>query len=83
MKEMRDAGVLVFAEGLTEEIENTVTADATSGTLTFLEGRYSDTAEYLGGMTIVDVPSDEEARMWAGKIAEACGWPQEMRRFKE
>jgi hypothetical protein len=20
--------------------------------------------------------------MWAGKIAEACGWPQEVRRFK-
>jgi len=20
--------------------------------------------------------------MWAGKVAEACGWPQEVRRFK-
>ena len=20
--------------------------------------------------------------MWAGKIAEACGWPHEVRRFK-
>jgi len=83
MQEMNDAGVLVFAEGLTERIENTVTADATSGTLTFIEGRYSETPEYLGGMTIVNVSSDEEARMWAGKIAEACGWPQEIRRFKE
>jgi hypothetical protein len=24
---------------------------------------------------------EEAARMWAGKIAEACGWPQEVRRF--
>jgi len=24
----------------------------------------------------------EAAKMWAGKVAEACGWPQEVRRFK-
>ena len=34
------------------------------------------------GMTVVDVADKEDARMWAGKIAEACGWPQEVRRFK-
>jgi hypothetical protein len=28
------------------------------------------------------VADDEAARLWAGKIAEACGWPQEVRRFK-
>ena len=30
----------------------------------------------------VDVADQEAAKMWAGKIAEACGWPQEVRRFK-
>jgi hypothetical protein len=29
----------------------------------------------------VDVADDETATMWAGKIAEACGWPHEVRRF--
>jgi len=27
------------------------------------------------------VADEETAKMWAGKIAEACGWPQEVRRF--
>jgi hypothetical protein len=28
------------------------------------------------------VADDEEAKVWAGKIAEACGWPHEVRKFK-
>ena len=35
----------------------------------------------LGGLTVVDVADEDAARMWAGKIAEACGWPQEVRLF--
>jgi nitrogen fixation protein len=30
----------------------------------------------------VDVADEEAARLWAGKIAVACGWPQEVRRFR-
>ena len=52
-----------------------------SGTLTFTDGPFAETTEYLGGLTIVDVADAEAAKMWAGKIAEACGWPQEVRRF--
>jgi hypothetical protein len=81
--EMKAAGVFVFAGGLVEEIEDDAfTADATSGELVFSDGPYAETKEYLGGMTIVDVPDVAEARRWAGKIAEACGWPQEVRSFK-
>ena len=47
-----------------------------------IEVPYVETKEFLGGLTIVDVADDEAARMWAGKVAEACGWPQEVRRFK-
>jgi hypothetical protein len=25
------------------------------------------------------VPDEEAARLWAGKVAVACGWPQEVR----
>lgn len=35
---------------------------------------------YLGGLTIVDVADEKDALRWAGMIAEACGWPQEVRR---
>jgi hypothetical protein len=82
VNEMKDAGVYVFAGGLEEETEEAFSADATSGTLTFTDGPYVETKEYLGGLTVVDVADEDAARMWAGKIAEACGWPQEVRRFK-
>ena len=80
--EMRAAGVLVYAGGLEEDVAEAFSADATSGTLTFSDGPYVETKEFLGGLTIVDVADEGAARMWAGKVAEACGWPQEVRRFK-
>lgn len=82
--EMKAAGVLVFAGGLEEEgtpLFTAFSADATSGTLTFTDGPYVETTEVLGGLTVVEVEDEEAARMWAGKLAEACGWPQEVRRF--
>jgi hypothetical protein len=82
VQEMKAAGVLVYAGGLEEDVEEAVAADATSGTLVLTDGPYSETKEWLGGLTIVDVATEEEARTWGGRIAEGCGWPQEVRRFK-
>jgi hypothetical protein len=79
--EMKQAGVLVFAGGLEEGAEDTFSADATSGTPVLTDGPFVETKEFLGGLTIIDVPTLEEARTWAGKVAEGCGWPQEVRRF--
>lgn len=76
--EMEAAGVLVYAGGLVEGAP-AFSADATSGTLTFSEGPHTETTEVLGGLTIVDVPDEATARVWAGRIAEGCGWPQEVR----
>ena len=80
VEEIKRAGELVFAGGL-EEDGPLFSADATSGTLTFTDGPYVETEEFLGGLTVVTVPDEDRARMWAGRIAEACGWPQEVRRF--
>ncbi len=80
--EMKAAGAYVFAGGLEEELETAFAADATSGTLVVTDGPFVETKEWLGGFTVVDAPDDEAAKLWAGKIAEACGWPQEVRRFK-
>ncbi|MEQ7127560.1 YciI family protein [Actinopolymorpha sp. B11F2] len=82
VNEMKAAGVYVFAGGLEEEIEEAFSADATSGTLMFTDGPFVESKEFLGGLTVVDVADEDAARMWAGKVAEACGWPQEVRRFK-
>lgn len=80
--DMRAAGALVFAGGLEEEIEDAYAVDPTSGSPIVQRGPVSPGEEYVGGMALVDVANDEEAIMWASRVAEACGWPQEMRRFK-
>lgn len=80
--DMKAAGAYVFAGGLEEDLENAFSADATSGTLTFTEGPYVRNPQYLGGFAVIDVADEKAARQWAGKLAEACGWPQEVRRVK-
>jgi hypothetical protein len=82
LDEMKAAGVHVFAGGLEEEDGPIYSADPASGTVTVTDGPFIETKEVLGGLAIVDVADDQAAKMWAGKIAEACGWPQEVRRFK-
>lgn len=80
--EMKAAGVYVFAGGLEEEDGPVFSADATSGRVIFTDGPFTKNQEFLGGLTVVDVADEDAARRWAGRVAEACGWPQEVRRFK-
>jgi hypothetical protein len=80
--EMEAAGVLVYTGGLVEEVEEAFSADTTSGELVISDGPYVETKEYLGGLAIVNVADADEARTWAGKLAEGCGWPMEVREFK-
>jgi hypothetical protein len=80
--EMESAGVVVFAGGLIEEIDEAVHADPTGGEIAFSNGPFNRDTEFVGGLTVIDVADDEAAKMWTGRVAEACGWPQEVRRFK-
>ncbi len=81
--EMKAAGVYVFAGGLEEEDGPVYSADPTSGDdVLITDGPYVETKEFLGGFAVVSVPDDETAKFWAGKVAAACGWPHEVRRFK-
>ena len=75
MYEAMDAGVWVFGGGLYSREEASVVA--TDGTVT----QGLESKAYVGGMTIVDVPSREEALEWAAKIAVACRCAQEVREF--
>ena len=81
LAEMRDAGVLIFTGGLDDDAP-VFSVDATSGTPLFSDGPFVETKEHLGGFAVLDVPDEAAARLWAGKIAVACGWPQEVRRFQ-
>jgi hypothetical protein len=71
VQEAIDAGVFVFAGGLDEE----VSVVATDGTITDAPAGKL----HMGGLTIIDVPSREEALEWAAKIAVACRCAQEFR----
>jgi len=73
IREAMDVGVFVFAGGCREEL-SVVDAD---GTVT----DSPDSKPYVGGLTIVDVPSREEALEWAAKIAAACRCQQKFREF--
>lgn len=79
--EMKAAGVYVFLGGL-DDSAPVFTVDATSGSPVFTDGPYTETKEHLGGFVIVDVPDEEAARLWAGKVAAACAWPHEVHRFQ-
>src|SRR5579859_2300773 len=73
VQEAANAGVLVCAGGLADQPASIV---ATDGTVT--EGPHP---EPIGGLTLIEVPSREEALAWAAKIAVACRCAQEVRKF--
>jgi hypothetical protein len=77
VQEAMDAGVWVFGGGLYSREEQSVVA--TDGTVT--DGPYPESKAYIGGFSIVDVPSREEALEWAAKIAAACRCAQDVREF--
>ena len=52
-------------------------SSGTDGTIT--TGPYPETKAVVGGFSIIDVPSREEALAWAAKIAVACRCAQEVR----
>lgn len=81
LEEMKAAGVFVFTGGL-DNSAPVFSVDASSGSPLVTDGPFAESKEHIGGFAIVDVPDEEAALLWAGKIAVACGWPQEVHRFR-
>jgi hypothetical protein len=73
VQEAINAGVLVCAGGLGDQRATVVAAD---GTVTG-----GPVLEAIGGLTVVDVSSREEALTWAARLAVACRCAQEVREF--
>ena len=73
VREAIDAGVWVFGGGLENQKASIV---ATDGTV--IDGPYPHA---VGGLSVVDASSREEALTWAAKIAVACRCAQEVREF--
>jgi hypothetical protein len=72
--EARDTGVWIVGGGILSQQASIVAPD---GSVT--AGPYPETKTVLGGFSIIDVPSRDEALSWAAKLAAACRCPQEVR----
>ncbi|WP_298253700.1 YciI family protein [uncultured Arthrobacter sp.] len=81
LEEMRTAGVFVFADGGIDASTALCSVVSKDGRPVFTDGPFAETKEHLGGFTVVEVPDDDAARYWAGRLAVALDWPQEVHRF--
>jgi hypothetical protein len=74
VQEAVDAGVWVYGAGLERQQAGIV---GTDGVVT--DGPYPETKEVIGGFSVVEVDTREEALAWAAKIAVGCRCAQEVR----
>lgn len=81
-RDMKAAGAWVFAGGLHPPTTATV-ARLKDGEVLLTDGPFVEGKEYLGGITIVDVPDLDAALVWAGRIARATTLPIEVRPFHD
>ena len=74
LREAKAAGVWIFGGGIQRQQAAIV---ATDGTIT--AGPMPETKAVIGGFSIIEVSSFEEALVWAARIAESCRCAQEVR----
>ena len=79
--EITAAGEFVFSEGGLDASTAICSVEPQDGAAVFTDGPFVESKEHLGGFAVVDVHDDERARYWAGRIAVAVGWPQEVHKF--
>ena len=79
VRELKAAGAWVFGGGLLDPAATSVVA--TDGTVT--QGQAPERSEFLGGFSIIEVTSRDEALAWAERIAVACRCAQEVREIMD
>ena len=81
LEDMTAAGVFLFAEGGIDASTAIFSVVSEDGKAVFTDGPFVESKEHLGGFAVVEVPDDEAARYWAGRLAVSLDWPQEVHRF--
>jgi hypothetical protein len=74
VREAKAAGVWIFGAGVLRQQASIV---ATDGTIA--GGPVPETKAVIGGFSIIEVASREEALAWATRLARACQCEQEVR----
>jgi hypothetical protein len=82
-REMRDAGVWVFAGGLHPPGTATVLRAQQHGEVLVTDGPFTEGKEHLGGFTIIKAPDLDSALEWGRKLARATTLPIEVRPFHD
>jgi hypothetical protein len=81
-RDMKSAGVWVFSGGL--HAPSTATVQQVKGEEVLVsDGPYAEGKEYVGGLTIIDVPDLDAALAWGERLARALRLlPVEVRPFQ-
>ncbi|MBN8739207.1 MAG: hypothetical protein BGP24_09445 [Lysobacterales bacterium 69-70] len=74
VREAKAAGVWIFGGGLLTQQASIVARDGSVS-----DGPCPETKAVIGGFSILEVPSRQEALAWAAKLAQACRCAQEVR----
>lgn len=74
VRQAKAAGAWIFGGGILRQQATIVAADGTVSV-----GPVPETKAVVGGFSIIEVPSREEALAWAARIAESCRCAQEVR----
>ena len=74
VRQAKAAGAWIFGGGILRQQATIVAADGTVSA-----GPVPETKAVVGGFSIIEVPSREEALAWAARIAESCRCAQEVR----
>ncbi len=74
VRELKQAGAWIFGGGILRQQASIVAPD---GSVT--DGPVPETKAVVGGFSIIEVPSHDDALAWAAKVAEACRCAQEVR----
>jgi hypothetical protein len=74
VREIKQAGAWIFGGGVMRHQASIV---ATDGSVT--DGPVPETKSVIGGFSIIEVTSHEEALAWAAKLAKSCRCAQEVR----
>jgi hypothetical protein len=80
-REMRDAGVWVFAGGLHPPSTATVLRPK-DGDVLMTDGPFAEGKEHVGGFTIIEAADLDAALEWGRKLAGATTLPIEVRPFR-
>ena len=74
VRDAKAAGVWIFGGGIERQVATVVGTDGTVA-----DGPAPDAKAVIGGFSVIEVPTREDALTWARRIAVGCRCAQEVR----